>query len=89
MRSALLLAAAVGAAPPAGWHRLPAIPDREGVAGAFAGVSGGALVVAGGANFPGKKPWEGGTKTWTDAAFVLDAPDGTWKPAGKLPGRLG
>lgn len=89
MRPALLFLAAVGAAPPAGWHRLPALPDREGVAGAFAGVSGGALLAAGGANFPGKKPWEGGAKTWTDAAFVLDAPDGTWKPAGTLPRPLG
>ncbi len=89
MRPALLLLAAVGAAPPAGWHELPSIPDREGVAGAFAGITGGALLVAGGANFPGKKPWEGGTKTWTDAAFVLDAADGTWKPAGKLPRPLG
>ena len=88
MRPTLLLLAALPAAP-AGWHQLSVLPDREGVAGAFAGVSGGALVVAGGANFPGKKPWEGGTKTWTDAAFVLDAPDGTWKPAGTLPRPLG
>ena len=46
------------------WTQLPSIPDREGFAGPFAGVSGGALLVAGGANFPDKKPWEGGTKVW-------------------------
>jgi N-acetylneuraminic acid mutarotase len=86
----VLLLAAAGTAPPVGgWEKLPPFPDREGVAGAFAGVSHGALVVAGGANFPGKKPWEGGTKAWTDAVFVLEQPDGRWKPAGKLPRPLG
>src|SRR5262245_23532811 len=34
------------------WTQLPPLPDREGFAGAFAGVTGGALIVAGGANFP-------------------------------------
>src|SRR5262249_51702275 len=73
----------------ADWERLPSLPDKEGFAGSFAGVSNGALVVAGGANFPDKKPWEGGTKRWTDAAFVLEKPDGEWKVAGKLPRPLG
>jgi N-acetylneuraminic acid mutarotase len=67
------------------WSRLPSIPDNEGFAGSFAGVAGGALVVAGGANFPGPKPWEGGTKVWHDAAFVLQRPDGAWRRVGKLP----
>jgi N-acetylneuraminic acid mutarotase len=61
------------------------LPDREGFAGAFAGVSGGALVVAGGANFPDRKPWEGGTKAWYDRVFVLDKLDGAWRQAGRLP----
>ncbi|HUR53885.1 MAG TPA: hypothetical protein VMZ71_07125, partial [Gemmataceae bacterium] len=55
----------------------------------FAGVSNGALLVAGGANFPDKKPWDGGKKVWTDRVFVLDKPDGEWKDAGKLPRPLG
>src|ERR1051326_3509891 len=38
------------------WKELPALPDREGFATPFAGVSGGALIVAGGANFPVKRP---------------------------------
>ncbi|MBN9522473.1 TSUP family transporter [bacterium] len=77
-------------APPAGgWEKLPPLPDREGFAGSFAGVSGDALLVAGGANFPGQKPWEGGAKAWTDAVFVLDAPAGEWKNAGTLPRPLG
>ena len=55
----------------------------------FAGVSGGALIAAGGANFPDKKPWEGGKKIWYDTVFVLEKPDGAWKVAGKLPRPLG
>lgn len=74
---------------PAGWTRLPSLPDQEGFAGSFAGVSRGALLVAGGANFPGRKPWEGGKKVWHDTVFVLEKPDGAWKVAGKLPRPLG
>lgn len=67
------------------WKELPAIPDKEGFAGMYAGVSGGALIAAGGANFPDKKPWEGGTKAWYDTVYVLEQPDGAWKKAGQLP----
>ena len=38
------------------WETLPALPDAHGVAGAFAGAHNGALIVAGGANFPGEPP---------------------------------
>jgi N-acetylneuraminate epimerase len=69
--------------------QLPPLPDREGFAGSFAGVSHGALIVAGGANFPEKKPWEGGTKAWYDQAFVLEPNTSKWKPAGKLPRAMG
>lgn len=71
------------------WRQLPPLPDTEGFAGMYAGVSHGALVVAGGANFPGKKPWEGGTKVWYDTVFVLEKPTAKWKVAGKLPRPLG
>lgn len=67
------------------WEPLPPIPDAEGFAGSFAGVSGGALVVAGGANFPSGRPWEGGTKTWHDRVFVLEPGGAAWRPAGRLP----
>ena len=70
------------------WEKLAPIPNHAGVAGSFAGVSGDALLVAGGANFPDKKPWEGGTKAWHDEAFVLDKPDGEWRSAGRLPAPL-
>lgn len=71
------------------WAKQPSLPDKEGFAGAFAGVSHGALIVAGGANFPDKKPWEGGKKVWYDTIFVLEKPGGEWKVAGKLPRPLG
>jgi N-acetylneuraminate epimerase len=70
------------------WKQLPPLPDALGVAAPFAGVSGGALLVGGGANFPGKMPWEGGTKLWHDRVWVLEKPDGVWRDAGKLPRAL-
>ena len=70
------------------WTRFPSIPDPVGFAGSFAGVSGGALLVAGGANFPGARPWEGGEKVWHDWIFVLPKPFGKWQIAGHLPHKL-
>jgi len=67
------------------WKQLPNLPDQEGFAGCFAGVSHGALLVAGGANFPEAKPWDGGKKIWYDTVFVLERPNGDWRVAGKLP----
>ena len=55
----------------------------------FAGVSHGAFMVAGGANFPDKRPWEGGTKVWYDDVWTLDKPDGAWRKTGSLPKPLG
>src|SRR5215211_7728693 len=71
------------------WTQLPPLPEPLGVAGAFAGVSGGALLVAGGANFPGRMPWEGGQKVWHDRVWVLESPEGLWREAGTLPRALG
>jgi N-acetylneuraminate epimerase len=71
------------------WKKLASIPNAEGFAGPFAGVSNDVLLVAGGANFPDKKPWEGGTKVWYDTIFALEKPDGEWKRVGKLPRPLG
>jgi N-acetylneuraminate epimerase len=67
------------------WSRLPDLPDPEGFASAFAGISHGALLVAGGANFPTKRPWEGGAKVWYDQVFVLESPTGSWRVGGRLP----
>ncbi|MFN3408545.1 MAG: galactose oxidase [Limisphaerales bacterium] len=71
------------------WRQLPPLPDPIGFAGPYAGVNGDALIVAGGANFPDKMPWEGGVKVWHDTAFVLDRTNGTWRGSFKLPRPLG
>lgn len=74
---------------PLEWRELAAVPDVQGFAGAFAGVSGDALIVAGGANFPGRMPWELGTKVYYESVFVLENPDGAWRAVGKLPSAIG
>ncbi len=69
----------------ANWEQMAPWPDPVGVAGAFAGISNGALIVAGGANFPNGMPWEGGAKAYHDAIYVLEKPDGAWRSTGRLP----
>lgn len=71
------------------WSTIAALPDREGLAGSFVGGAGGALLLAGGANFPDRKPWEGGVKVWTDRIYCLERPGGTWHVVGQLPRPLG
>jgi N-acetylneuraminate epimerase len=85
--SVLTLSAIVASA--GEWHSLAPLPDKEGFAGSFAGVSHGALLVAGGANFPGRKPWEGGEKIWHELVYALEGPRGSWKVIGRLPRPLG
>ena len=67
------------------WSQLPPLPDALGVAGPFAGVSGETLLVAGGANFPGKMPWKGGQKVWHDEVYALAGMNGQWERVGRLP----
>lgn len=82
------------------WDRLPALPPaageakQPGVAGPFAGVQGDTLIVAGGANFPDKLPWDGGAKIWWDDIWILEnlsssAPRWVSDKTFKLPRRLG
>lgn len=71
------------------WESLPAIPNSIGVAGAFAGVVDGKLIVAGGANFPEAPPWEGGTKVWHDSIVAFDPTSESWSEVGKLPAPRG
>lgn len=71
------------------WTKLPPIPDKEGFAGSYGGAAGGALIVAGGANFPDSRPWEGGTKTWYDKVFVLESGANEWREEGRLPKAAG
>jgi SSS family solute:Na+ symporter len=44
---------------------------QPGLAGTYTGMEDGVLIVAGGANFPDKLPWEGGIKTYYDEIFIL------------------
>lgn len=76
-------------APLLSWEQLPPLPDGEGFAGSLAGVHRGALIVAGGANFPGKGPSGGGKKVWYDAASVLPPGASGWKTGLKLPRPIG
>jgi cyclically-permuted mutarotase family protein len=82
------------------WDTLPPLPPasgetrQPGVASPFTGVQGDVLLVAGGANFPGRMPWDGGAKVWWDDIWVLEKrSDGAFAwatgPAFKLPRRLG
>lgn len=66
------------------WSELPPAPGsntQPGLAGAFSGITGSYLIVAGGANFPESPPWEGGTKTWWDHIYAvhLDSIEAGWK----------
>jgi len=72
-----------------GWKQLAPLPNTEGFAGPFVGVSGGSLLIAGGANFPTLKPSEGGEKKWYDSIWRLTSPGGTWLKIGELPRPLG
>lgn len=78
-----------GSAPALEWEKLPPIPDVEGFAAPFAGVSGGALIVAGGANITGDKWAEPLSKKWYSLGFILEKPDGEWHAKFKLPRPIG
>jgi len=78
----LLLAAVVTAQDESGsgflrWQRGTPVPDAIGLAGPFAGTHRGALLVAGGANFPAPT-WES-SKQWHDAVYVMERKDGRWE----------
>ncbi len=54
------------------WQIIGSLPmPNIGVAGAFSGVHNGAMMVAGGANFPNGMPWECGKKQYTNEIFVF------------------
>ncbi len=48
---------------------IQSLPVRKGLSGAFIGIHGDVLIVAGGSNFD-KPSWEGGTKVFSDSIFV-------------------
>ncbi len=65
------------------WEKIAVLPQADGtpsigVAGAINAVSANVLVIAGGANFPGKKPWEGGKKHYSNEIYVLQKKNGKY-----------
>lgn len=56
--------------------------DNAGLAGAYCGVTGSYLIVAGGANFSEKFPWEGGKKIYHNDVYLFQRINGRWKPGG-------
>lgn len=57
------------------WSKYAALPGTGnmpslGYAGPVTGISNNTLIVAGGANFPGSMPWEGGKKQYYDEAYI-------------------
>lgn len=60
------------------WKELATIPPsngnsvQPGLAGAFTGVHNNALIIAGGANFPTRMVWEGGTKVYHKDIYILE-----------------
>ena len=64
------------------WKELPELPISKGLSGAFSGVSNGALIVAGGANYPENPELEGRKVTWYDSISVLpDNQEAGWLTA--------
>lgn len=76
-------------------HPLTVLPSLDssyaiGVAGAFAGIHNHRLIVAGGANFPEQKPWDGGRKIWYDNLYIFDIKHKKWVDSTyRLPQKMG
>jgi len=57
----------------------------KGVSASYAALIDNRLIVAGGANFPGKPGYEGGTKAFYNEIMRLDTRENRWTVAGHLP----
>jgi hypothetical protein len=75
--SAMLAPAALGEVRAAA---LPPLP--ESIAGQFAGVHAGRLIVAGGTSWS-KPKWDGGEKRWTPAIYSLGSGETEWRKCGE------
>lgn len=82
---ALILSLPVKPARADGWKRYPDFPLVPGVAAPIAGIHGGQLIAAGGANFPDRPPWENGVKRIYDEIHVLAPGAKAWHSGGRLP----
>lgn len=76
------------------WEKIATLENSDGsrsigLAGAINAVNDHALIIAGGANFPDKMPWEGGKKHYSDEIHILQQLDGKYfwnkKARAKLP----
>lgn len=83
--SITLIATSIATAQEFHWGDLPELSGGLGFGGPFAGAHNGALMVAGGANFPNGMPWEGGDKVWYDDIYTLEVGDTEWTANSKLP----
>ena len=66
------------------FSELPPLKDHlknPGLAGPFSGIIGEEIIIAGGANFPDKAPWEGGEKIYWNDIYVCstDTSNKEWK----------
>ncbi len=78
-----VLAASGAGADELRWTRAPDLPAPLGLGGPFAGVSNGALIVAGGANFE-TPPSQGGVKQWHGDIYILEPEADTWRTGFQL-----
>ena len=73
------------------WEEIASIPPasgediQHGLASPFAGFSNGAIIVAGGCNFPNAPVYEGGIKKYYQDIFVLDEKNKEWEISTKFP----
>jgi len=75
------------------WEELPPLPlahgqsIQPGVSASFSGISNGALIVAGGCNFPDKPVYDGGRKKYYRDIFILEKKENeySWSGGFNLP----
>jgi SSS family transporter len=70
--------------PTLNWEQFTPLPERLGAAGAFAGVSGGTLIVAGGVRVSEDSTTANGKTNWHDTIAVLQNPKDEWTGDFKL-----
>lgn len=75
------------------WENIATLENADGtksigVAGAISAIFDQSLVIAGGANFPDKKPWEGGKKHYSDEIHILEKKESSFSWNKKVKGKL-
>ncbi len=86
MSTSSFVAGCSGAVIKLAFDQAPALPDPVGFAGMGAGVTNEVLLATGGANFPERKPWEGGAKVYNKAVYAFEK--GDWRVIGELSGKI-